>query len=71
MYSFVHWEQLTPQQEIAFCPVALDSISWVRKEVFDTLDRYDAVDGANGLIQLFSGAPPALGGVRAERTQTP
>jgi tRNA A-37 threonylcarbamoyl transferase component Bud32/tetratricopeptide (TPR) repeat protein len=46
-----HWEPVTPQQEIAYCPVAMDSIVWIRKAVFDTMERSEAARGADALVQ--------------------
>jgi len=46
-----HWELTTPQRAIAFCPAALDTIVWIRKAVFDTLNRDDASEGADIVVQ--------------------
>jgi len=35
----VRWEEPTPHQMLAFCPVPVDSLVWLPSEVFDTIPR--------------------------------
>ncbi len=48
-----HWETMNPQDEIAFCPVVLDTITWIRHGTLDTVRLSDAAEGADRLILRF------------------
>ncbi len=45
------WERMVPDQAVSFCAWASDSITWVRKPVFDSLDRSSQLRGAGRLIE--------------------